>query len=100
MSRITLSHPFSGVGLSSIISCGSISLPVTFGMSDNYHTESVVFNVALVNLPFNAILDRPVLDQFMAVVHYGYLVLKIPSPNGVIKVRGDRSTAISVLEKL
>jgi hypothetical protein len=30
--------------------------------------------------PFNAIIDRPALYRFMAVDHYRYLVLKMPSP--------------------
>jgi hypothetical protein len=69
-------------------------------MPENYHIESIVFDVAEVNLPFNAIIGRPALYQFMAITHYGYLILKIPSPNGIINIRGDRSTGISVLEKL
>jgi hypothetical protein len=36
----------------------------------------------------------------MAVAHYGYLVLKMPSPNNIIKIRGDCSINIFVLEKL
>jgi hypothetical protein len=56
------------------------SLPVTFGTIENFRTESVLFDVAEVSLPFNAILGRPALYQFMAVAHYGYLVLKMPSP--------------------
>jgi hypothetical protein len=44
------------------------------------------FEVAEVNLPFNAIIGRPALYWFMAVAHYGYLVLKIPSPAGVLTV--------------
>jgi hypothetical protein len=36
----------------------------------------------------------------MAISHYGYLVLKMPSPNSVINVYGDRSAIISALEKL
>jgi hypothetical protein len=36
----------------------------------------------------------------MAVAHYGYLVLKMPSPNGILKIRGDRDTGACVLEKL
>jgi hypothetical protein len=62
--------------------------------------ESVLFDVAEVSLPFNAILGRPALYQFMAVAHYGYLVLKIPSPNGVLKIRGDRDAGVCALEKL
>jgi hypothetical protein len=36
----------------------------------------------------------------MAVAHFGYLVLKMPSPNGVIKIHGDRNVGATVLEKL
>jgi hypothetical protein len=69
-------------------------------MPENYHMESIVFHVAEVSLPFNAIIGRPTLYQFMAVAHYGYLVLKMPSPNGIIKIREDHSTRVSVLVKL
>ena len=40
---------------------GSITLPVTFGTEENFRTESVQFDVAEVNLPFNAIIGRPAL---------------------------------------
>jgi hypothetical protein len=33
------------VGLGSIIPHGSITVPVTFGTPENYHTESVTFDV-------------------------------------------------------
>jgi hypothetical protein len=66
---------------------GCISLPVTFGKAKNFGTESVLFDVVEVSLSFNTILDRPALYQFMAVAHYGYLILKIPSPNGVLKIQ-------------
>jgi hypothetical protein len=36
----------------------------------------------------------------MAIAHYVYLVLKMSSPNGIIKIRGDRSADVSALEKL
>jgi hypothetical protein len=36
----------------------------------------------------------------MVVTHYGYLVLKMSSPNGIIKIRRDRSAGVSALEKL
>jgi hypothetical protein len=36
----------------------------------------------------------------MAVAHYGYLVLKMPSPNGILKIRGHRNVDATVLEKL
>jgi hypothetical protein len=79
---------------------GSIALPVTFGTKENFRTENVLFDVVEVNLPFNAIIGRPVLYRFMAIAHYGYLVLKMPSPTGVLTVRGDRAAALVVVEKL
>jgi hypothetical protein len=36
----------------------------------------------------------------MAIAHYGYLAPKMSKPNGVIKIRGDCSTGVFVLEML
>jgi hypothetical protein len=58
MSKLAPLCPFSGVGPVSVMSRGSTSLLVTFGMPENYRTESVLL-VVEVNLPFNAILGRP-----------------------------------------
>jgi hypothetical protein len=79
---------------------GSIALLVTFGTEENFRTENVVFDVAEVNLPFNAIIGRPTLYWFMAIAHYGYLVLKMPSTARVLTVQGDRAAALAVVEKL
>jgi hypothetical protein len=51
---------------------GSITLLVTFGTEENFRPENVLFDVAEVNLPFNAIIGRLT----------GYLVLKMSSPTG------------------
>jgi hypothetical protein len=99
-SRLGPSHPFSGVGAQPVYPLGSITLPVTFGTEENFHTENVLFYVAEVNLPFNAIIGRPALYRFMAIAHYRYLVLKMPSPAGVLTVRGDRAAALAAVEKL
>jgi hypothetical protein len=88
MGKLQPSRPFSGVGPVSVTPCGCISLPVTFGAAENFHTESIHFDVAEVSLSFNTILGRPALYQFMAVAHYGCLLLKMSSPNGVLKIRG------------
>jgi hypothetical protein len=79
---------------------GSIALLVTFVTEDNFRTENVVFDVAEVNIPFNAIIDRPALYRFMAIAHYGYLVLKMLSSAGVLTVQGDRAAALAAVEKL
>jgi hypothetical protein len=88
------------VGLNPVYPVGTITLPVTFGTEDNFRTENVQFEVAEVNLPFNAIIGRPALYQFMVVAHYGYLVLKMPSPAGVLTVQSDRAAAVVAVEKL
>jgi hypothetical protein len=79
---------------------GSITLPVTFGTEQNFRTENVQFDVAEINLPFNAIIGRTALYRFMAIACYGYLVLKMLSPTGVLTMRGDRPAALAAVEKL
>jgi hypothetical protein len=99
-SRLGPSRPFSGVGPQPVYPLRSIALSVTFGTEENFHTENVQFDVAEVNLPFNAIIGRPTFYRFIAISHYGYLVLKMPSPAGVLTVRGDRAAALAAVEKL
>jgi hypothetical protein len=100
MGKLQLSCPFSGVHPVLIMPSSYISLPVTFGTTENFRTESVIFDVAEVSIPFNVILGRLALYQFMVVAHYGYLVLKMPSLNGVLKIQGDRDAGAYALEKL
>jgi hypothetical protein len=68
---------------------GRVSLSVTFGTEENFHTEYLSFEVADFKSSYHTILGRPMLAWFMAVPHYTYLVLKMPAPNGVLTVYGD-----------
>jgi hypothetical protein len=83
--------PFYGiVPDNAAIPLGSVVLPVTFGESrDNYRTEYIKFEVADFETSYHAILGRPAIAKFMAVPHYTYLVLKMPSPAGVLSLQGD-----------
>jgi hypothetical protein len=78
---------------------GKIELPVTFGTADNFRTEKILFDVADTNLPYNGILGRPALAQFMVASHYAYLVAKIPGPNGPITVKADVKAAVLCAER-
>jgi hypothetical protein len=78
MGKLQPLRPFSGVGPVSVMSRGCISLLITLGTAESFRMESVLFDVVEVKLPFNAILGKPALYQFMVVAHYGYLVLKMP----------------------
>jgi hypothetical protein len=72
------------------IPLGSVVLPVTFEESrDNYRTEYIKFDVTDFETSYHAILGRPAIAKFMAVPHYTYLVLKMPSPAGVVSLQGD-----------
>jgi hypothetical protein len=67
-----------------------VVLPVTFGETrENYRTEYIKFEVADFETSYHAILDRPAIAKFMAIRHYTYLVLKMPSPDGVLSLQGD-----------
>jgi hypothetical protein len=83
--------PFYGiVPGNAAIPLGSVVLPVTFRETrDNYHTEYIKFEVANFETSYHAILGRPAIAEFIAVPHYTYLVLKMPSPAGVLSLQGD-----------
>jgi hypothetical protein len=85
------SSPFYGiVPGNAAIPLGSVVLPVTFGESpDNYRTEYVKFKVADFETSYHAILGRPSIAKFMAVPRDTYLVLKMPSPAGLLSLQGD-----------
>ena len=53
-------------------------------MGSNYHVEHINIYAADFNTAYHAILGRPALAKFMAVPHYANLVLKMPSPAGVL----------------
>jgi hypothetical protein len=99
-SRLGPSRPFSGVGPQPVYPLGSIALPISFRTEENFRTKNIQFDVAEVNLPFNAITGRPTLYLFMAFAHYVYLVLKMPSPGRVLTVQADHPTALAAIEKL
>jgi hypothetical protein len=51
--------------------------------------EFIKFEVANFESSYHAIFGRPALAKFMAIPHYPYLLLKMPSPNGTLSFRGD-----------
>jgi hypothetical protein len=83
--------PFYGIVPGNVaIPLGLVVLPVTFGETrENYLTEYIKFEVADFETSYHAILGRLAIAKFMAVPHYTYLVLKMPSPAGVLSLQGD-----------
>src|SRR6185503_15126355 len=68
---------------------GSVTLLVTFGTEQNFRIEYIKFEVADFESSYHAILGRSALAKFMAVLHYVYLLLKMPGNTGVLSLRGD-----------
>jgi hypothetical protein len=66
-----------------------IYMPVTFRTPENYRNEFLRFEVARFNCGYNAIIDRPGLAKFMAILHYSYMILKMSGPQGIITVHVD-----------
>jgi hypothetical protein len=62
---------------------GSVVLPVTFGMKDNYRMEYIKFEVANFESSYHAIPGRPALAKLMVVPHYVYILVKMPGKTGV-----------------
>ena len=60
-----------------------------FGTPDHFRTNYVNFVVADFDGTYHAILGRPSLTKFMAIPHYRYLVLKMPTEKGVLTLRGN-----------
>jgi hypothetical protein len=72
------------------IPLGSVVPPVTFEETrENYRTEYIKFDVTNFETSYHAILGKPAITNFMEVPHYTYLVLKMPSPAGVLSLQGD-----------
>jgi hypothetical protein len=83
--------PFYGIiPRNTAIPLGSVVLLVTFKETrENYRTEYIKFEVTDFESSYHAILGRPAIAKFMATPHYTYLVLKMPSPGGVLSLQGD-----------
>ena len=64
-------------------------MDVLFGDKDHFRGESVWFEVVDLESPYHALLGRPALAKFMAVPHYAYLKMKMPSSRGILTVAGD-----------
>ena len=60
-----------------------------FGTLVHFRIEFVNFVVADFDGTYHAILGRLSLTKFMAVLHYSYLVLKMPTEKGILTVRGN-----------
>jgi hypothetical protein len=96
-------HPLYGFGNKRIEALGKIDVNVTFGQDATMRTEVITFDVVDFVYPYNAIFGRNTINKFVAVIHQGYLLMKIPTAAGVISVyvsqeearRAERNTSVN-----
>src|SRR3954465_4372858 len=67
---------------------GKILIDVLFGDKEQFRREPVWFEVVDLRSPYHALLGRPALAKFMAVPHYAYLKMKMPSSKGILTMTG------------
>jgi len=59
----------------------------------HFHIDYINFLVVDINTAYHAILGRPALEKFMAMLHYTYLVLKMPTEQGVLSLHANLDVA-------
>jgi hypothetical protein len=77
-------RPLYGFGGKQVKAIGKITLLVTFEDQQNSRTEHITFDVVDMLYNYNAIFGRGVTNVFSAVLHPGYLCMKLPSTKGVL----------------
>jgi hypothetical protein len=68
---------------------GQITLAIQFGTADHFHIDYVNFIIAYFEGTYHAILSRLALAKFMAIPHYVYLLLKMPTEKGILSLKGN-----------
>jgi hypothetical protein len=86
-------HPLCGFLGKQIVALGKITMSVNFGYVHNTRTEQVVFDIVVMEYPYNAIIGGGTLNAFEAIRHPAYLCIKIPSEQGPIAVHGSQEAA-------
>jgi hypothetical protein len=82
--------PFHGIIPGAAVTpVGQIALPMTFRTGENFHIETIQFEVIDFKTAYNAFLGWSALFKFMAIPYYAYLVLKMSGLRGVISIGGD-----------
>ena len=68
---------------------GSVLLKVVFGSPNNFRREKLIFHIAPFKSSHQALLGREAFARFNAITHYASLTLKMPSPRGIISLKGN-----------
>ncbi|KAF0920691.1 hypothetical protein E2562_036398 [Oryza meyeriana var. granulata] len=96
-SRLTKGwRPVKGFSGSLVEALGQIEPPMRFGRGPRACSEGITFVVVDMPYAYNIIMGRGSLNKFGAVVHQNFLCMKMPSPTGIITIRGDQEVAMKI----
>lgn len=85
-------NPLFRFGGHQIRAIGKVTLPVSFGDKNNHRMEHITFDVVYMFYGYNTIFGHGVTNAFSAVLHPGYLYMKLPAPRGIIAVYRDQNS--------
>jgi hypothetical protein len=91
-------RPLYGFGGKQVKAIGKITLPVTFRDQQNSIIEHITFDVDDMLYNYNAIFGQGVTNVFSAILHPGYLCMKVLSAKGGIAIYDDQDLAQIVEE--
>ncbi|XP_040245557.1 uncharacterized protein [Aegilops tauschii subsp. strangulata] len=77
---------------------GKIKLEVAFDTEFNYRSEFLMFEVVKIKSTYHALSGLPAYSRFLVWPCYVYLKLKMPGPEGTIRVDDDRKIALECEE--
>ncbi|XP_020184709.1 uncharacterized protein [Aegilops tauschii subsp. strangulata] len=94
-SRVEQSYAtFRGIIPGKEVRCsGRLTLDVVFGTLENYRSKELLFHIVPSHNGYHALLGPDVFTMFQAILHYGYMKLKLLGPNGVITIASDLDRA-------
>lgn len=68
---------------------GSVELPITLGDKDTRRLPGQSFMVAKIDVPYNTIFSRPLLNKLCSVLFPWYLMMKFEMDKGIATIKGD-----------
>lgn len=72
---------------------GSLELPITLGEKGKRKIVKQFFKVARIDAPYNAIFNRPLLNELNAVFSPKYLLMKFETNKGIASIKGNQIEA-------
>ncbi|KAI3818503.1 hypothetical protein L1987_12312 [Smallanthus sonchifolius] len=88
--------PLVGFSGERVLPVGKVTLPITLGEGDRFHTVNLTFSIVRANFKNNIIMGRPGIKALKGVVSTHHGIMKFPTPKGIASV----STAAEIVAAL